>query len=97
MCRTYRKEGGVHDPFADLVGLKPVVKPSVPIRGVGSSSSLSSSGGASARWHDCISCCLEVRCDVMVLAHAMLMCSQQSPSLCLCPKLVEFVHAKRLS
>ncbi|CAL5227469.1 g10446 [Coccomyxa viridis] len=46
MPGTYRKEGGVHDPFADLVGLKPVVKPSVPIRGVGSSSSLSSSGPA---------------------------------------------------
>ena len=41
----------MHDPFADLVGLKPVVKQSVPIRNVGSSSGLSSSGGASIWWH----------------------------------------------
>ena len=41
-CRSYRKEGGVHDPFADLVGLKPAARPSVPIRNVGSASGLSS-------------------------------------------------------
>ena len=37
----------MHDPFADLVGLKPVVKPSVPIRNVGSSGGLSAAGAAS--------------------------------------------------
>ena len=37
----------MHDPFADLVGLKPVVKPSVPIRNVGSSGGLSAAGVAS--------------------------------------------------
>ena len=32
----------MHDPFADLVGLKPAARPSVPIRNVGSASGLSS-------------------------------------------------------
>ncbi|CAK0754615.1 hypothetical protein CVIRNUC_002311 [Coccomyxa viridis] len=45
---SYRKEGGVHDPFADLVGLKPAARPSVPIRNVGSASGLSSASAGSA-------------------------------------------------
>ena len=44
----------MHDPFADLVGLKPVVKPSVPIKNVGSSSGLSATGGATVHLLECI-------------------------------------------